>query len=261
MSFLPLVPANRAIDLAKAAGFDGIEIMSSSWTRDKFGEYIRKAEKLGMCVHAHQPWSYAESNAPDAKAWLAEKVGYLPCGSYSLHGCMPKERLPKIVYADRIMETQQSLDYWFQTCPVRFEGMHKIYLDDFMHRWQENPNPICFDFQHYLEWSTGTTMTPRNFLGMSPGKMEKMLVEGFEFFHPHVKEIHLTDSRPELGLKGLNVLTGSGVLPLKEVCKHIVSMGWTGYVVPEVTPKLGSLILNRKGYAAHMLESARNLFS
>jgi len=64
--------------------------------------------------------------------------------------------------------------------------------------------------------------------------MIKLLEEGWDMLGKHVQEIHLNDWTPN----ERNVLTGTGIAPLKEFCEMIKSSSWDGCVVPEISPRI-----------------------
>ncbi len=246
---------------AKEIGFDGVELLASGWNNSQWNKYMEYTRTNGMHLHVHESWSSSEANLPSLKFSILECLTFLPKSGRALD-ILPDLQIPKIVYAGELRPAIDDQNLWLQTCPVTKDGEMHPDFETFRRRWSElelKPS-ICFDFQHYLEWSTGRIMTPANFQSYSRAELVKMLIEGFDFFCPHVREIHLTDSLPRLGLKGLNVMTGTGDLPLEEVCEHIVSTGWTGYVVPEVSPNLLRLFPYRNSDLHRILDTTKKLF-
>lgn len=260
MSYLPR-PQFGLLDVASDCEYDGIEVLSNGWNHKRFGQFIERAEKASLKVHAHQPWSYAESNVPDIKSKAMEFIGYLPPSNMPLSQCLPMQPIPKIVYAHQLADAQHDPTLWVQTCPVRLRQGNRTTWSQFKSSWKKEPCNICFDFQHYLEWVTaGDTlgMCPSNFSHLSIRELGDMLIAGFEFFKDYIKEIHLTDSIPSMGHKGLNVMLGTGVLPLEKVMGHIIQSGWKGYIVPEVSPKLSQFFSTRRR-AEKILRKTREL--
>lgn len=260
LSLLPW-PVWMMMLFAKRAGYDGVQILSTGLNKRSFGKYVRWGKRKGLKVEAHQFWSASEANCPALKWQVMEKLRYAPQTHADINQCMQREYIPQILYADKYDYARQDPNvYWIQTCPVRdVNGFNRTDFEDFLNEWNKDPFPICFDFQHYLEWRNGTSMNPNNFLGFSEERLAKDLLEGFATFRSMIRQIHFTDSQPEWGLKGLNVMTGTGVFPLQTVVDGIVQSGWSGEIVPEVTPGPGDMLMPFR-FAKEMLCKTRNYF-
>ncbi len=266
LSGLSLLPMPSLAVCAKAVelGFDGVEILASGWNHSRWRKYKDYLDSdnhsVYMHLHAHEAWSAEESNSPSLIFGILEKLGFLP-GSGTALDMLPDQRIPKIVYASELRATQDDTDLWIQTCPIMRNGKMYPSFRDFKREWlaSEYKPSICFDFQHYLEWSTGTTMASGDFRNYRTDQLARMLIEGFELFSPHIREIHLTDSDPSLGRDGLNVMIGKGIIPLRQVCNHIRSTQWKGIIVPEVAPRPRRLFPYKDSDLTRILEMTWSL--
>lgn len=265
--FLPDVslyglPFEYKIARIRKAGFDGVEVLASHRNRKRAGRIRALTTSLGLGLHWHQPWSYAE-NKTHWYNTLAHWFGMLEPSPYKFQAIVPPNRdchEPIVAYADRFDEAESEENVWFQTCTVlnRF-GLHSLPLDIFREWCRETQPPpkVVFDTQHYLEWHFGCTGVGR--LPTNPYVLNEALLRGWKDFGPYVAEIHFNDFDPRLGnSNGRNMLLGRGILRLDQFAKAMRNTGWQGTVVLEISPF--HLFPYRLKTIRQQLEYAQNLF-
>ena len=227
------LPMQMAMNLAKESRFDGIEILINGWYKNHMPDYQSLAHNLGLKLHFHQAWS-ANEDPTDKSFLILEKIGYLPRQGYTLANHIPQEIRNEIIVvsADRINETTGD-NQWLQTDCIFTNEKPILSFASFVRAVNDLHLPVVFDMLHYLEYRLGIF---RDYDSLTTKKSEllKLLGEGWDILGPHTKEIHLCDFKP--GER--NVLPGEGVMPLQEFGEIVMNSGWSGYVVPEVSPAL-----------------------
>jgi len=228
------LPMNSAMIMTKKAGFDGIEILINHWYRWRIPYYRILAQKFGLKIHFHQAWSPSEDPS-DFTFKILSLAGYLPKNGYKLKGHIPSIITePVVIQADRSDESVGHSNYWLQTDFV-FDPNKKneIRIREFTVRAIESKSKIVFDTHHYLEMRFHTRGVEN--IPIKKEILLSSLIRGWEYLNDilPIEEIHLND----FNSSERNVFTGDGVVPLKEFCKFVKESGWSGTIVPEISPK------------------------
>ncbi len=233
------LPIKMAMERARTAGFDGIEVSLTNRFKDYVWRCQYLAKKLDLTLHFHQAWS-SDEDPTDWKFKILEWVGYLPQSGYILSDNVPCDitQEPVVIQADRLSEIHDlknvANNFWFQTDSVVNKHREiKMRLTSFLEKVRQFNLPVVFDTQHYLEWRLGV-FRDLSKLPTNPARLFELLEEGWTTLGSHTKEIHLNDWQPG----NRNVFPGTGVAPLTELCQLVKSTGWNGCVVPEISPSM-----------------------
>lgn len=220
----------------KNAGFDGVEIhLVGHKGKDSVQKCIDRAQDLGLGVTLHQAWSLDE-NPTHSFNKVLDMFGYLPKRGYRLEdhlGSWIKE-FPATVYADRWQELDENPNWRLQTSS-HFEDDHSYRMSyrEMVNAVTHHNLNVTFDTQHCLE----VKLNVRGVEKIPVNKDDLCLLALWDDFSDHVREIHFADCNPKLGhSRGRNVFLDTGVLPLHEFARQISQQGWSGLLVPEVSP-------------------------
>lgn len=228
-------PAFASFETARACGFDGVEVHLQPRMIKKVPQYRALAAKLGLTLHFHQPWN-VDDNPTYLFMRLLQAFGQLPRSGYRFDDHFADVAEPIVAYPDRAEECAGRDNCWLQTCPTyRRDGLPRVAFVDFLDIVRRNHLSVVFDTQHYLEYRL--SLTGVEGLPTDRYQLGELFAEGWKILGKHVREIHLVDCDPCLGhTRGRNVFPGEGVLPLHGFCEMVVASGWSGPVVPEVSP-------------------------
>lgn len=250
-------PAFVSFETALACGFNGVEVHLQPRVIKKVPQYRALAAKLGLTLHFHQPW-----NVDDNPTYLFMRVlqtfGQLPRSGYRFDDHFAGVTEPIVAYPDRAEECAGRDNCWLQTCPTyRRDGLPRVAFVEFLDIVRRDHLSVVFDTQHYLEYRLGLTGVEG--LPTDRYRLGELLAEGWGLLGKHVREIHLVDFDPRRGhTRGRNVFPGEGVLPLHGFCEMVVASGWSGSVVPEVSPL--ALWPRKRVRLAELFRIARWLF-
>ena len=261
-------PIMRKCELARDAGFDGIEVFLWQNELTSVPEWRAKAGLAGLKLHFHEAWSYDES--PKISNWVFHHLGMLPqVPGEGLDWCQVIEEEPVVVYAHHMRDWQRLRDnFRFQTFsllnPVTREFV--MHVSDFLDLAVRLELPLVFDTQHYATWGLGVGMVGdtqfRRFCFQKTREGESRLWDcirrGWEQLRPYVREIHLNNYVPALGeLFGANIFPdpGKGMLDLARFGQMVRESSWSGTVIPEVSP----VHMWRGGYSVKRFQQLRLL--
>lgn len=216
---------------ARESGFDGVEVFLFNPVEQRIEKARRLADRYGLLLHFHEVCSFEES--PSSCERVLQLLGLSPRKDKSFIDRVPLSiHEPVVVYANHYAEVT-SQNHWLQTISMFLENWRcKVSFPDFISAVLNHNLPIVFDTQHYLQYRLGLGKE----MLMGAG-LVKLLCDGWLCLHGLVKEIHLNDFCVEKGsIMGRNVFLGEGQAPLEEFCKTVRESGWSGTIVPEVSP-------------------------
>ncbi len=236
-------------ELARDAGFDGIEVFLWQNELTSLSEWRAKASLAGLKLQFHEAWSYDES--PKISNWVLHHLGALPqVSGEGLDWCQVIEEEPLVVYAHHMRDWRRLRgNFRFQTFSLlnsvtREFSMH---ISDFLDLALRLELPLVFDTQHYATWCFGADTVGdvrfRKFCVQETKEGESRLWDcisrGWEQLRLCVREIHLNNYQPSRGeIFGANIFPdpGKGILDLSRFGQMVHESGWWGTVVPEVSP-------------------------
>lgn len=225
------LPLEMIFRKAWKGGFDGVEVFLFNPVEQRVEKARRLAERYELMLHFHEVCSFEE--APSSSDRVLQLLGLSPRKDKSFIDRVPPFiHEPVVVYANHYTEVS-SQNHWLQTISMFFENWTcKVGFPDFISGVLKGNLPIVFDTQHYLQYRLGLGKEIPTGVGLV-----KLLCDGWLCFHGLVKEIHLNDFCVNKGsMMGRNVFLGGGQAPLDEFCKTVRESGWSGTIVPEVSP-------------------------
>lgn len=225
------LPLGMIFRKARESGFDGVEVFLFNPVEQRVEKARRLADQYELMLHFHEVWSSEES--PSSYERVLQLLGLLPGKDKSFIDLVPPSiHEPVVVYANHYAEVC-SKNHWLQTISTFFENLTcKVSFPDFISGVLKGNLPIVFDTQHYLQYRLGLGKEIPTGVGLV-----KLLCDGWLCLNSLVKEIHLNDFCVNRGsTMGRNVFLGEGQAPLDEFCKTVRESGWSGTIVPEVSP-------------------------
>lgn len=227
--------ARRAARIAKAAGFDGVELFCVD--ANYLQEMVDIVKARDLSARTHQLWSFVGGQNHwynHVFRWLGMlRAEDMPLQKQAVLG------VPLIVYADKWREVLDShsgvQNFLIQTCTEHLQRKFRLSWTEFLKIQEEYRFPIAFDTQHVLEWMNGKIGVSR--LQKGGDFLLTRLKYAWDILGQDVVEIHWNDC--VLGgddTRDRNVYPGVGGLPLEKFAQYVRASGWEGVVVPEVSP-------------------------
>ncbi|MBI2474648.1 MAG: hypothetical protein HYV68_03025 [Candidatus Taylorbacteria bacterium] len=221
--------------LAKAAGFDIVELLLAGWILKNPIEAAKMAVEEGFKeIRFHQAWTEVTSSEQQRLMrilWqLLTKAGWLPKPGSTFWEMVPALTPgDTVVYADEMLEHELMSNHCVQTMSTLSDGEFKMARSEFDQRMVISKQRVVFDTYHDLHYRPNGERILRE---SSRRVLLGLLFADLEALKDKICEIHVQDWSLR---NGRSVWPGTGDLPLPEFMPEIAQSGRDGLIITPET--------------------------